>query len=151
MNLAGRCILKTTTAILGAGALGVLGSGTALAVTAPDLGAHNAGHGTAIADGAHHSAPASSRSGGLHTFVTPNMAARVAEPSARYDDNNYNNDNSDRSDYRSSGRGYDNLGNDNGRYSGNYDNGYSDNGYSDNGYRNNGSGLLGGGLLGGSN
>ena len=160
-----RRILKTAAAIVGISAMGAIGSGTAFAAipTVPD------GHvgGQSSASDPDQSIPVSSRSGDLHTFVTPTMAKQVAEPSTSYDDNTYNDDNSGgrssdgrHDDNGSSGRSDDNGSDDNSSDdnsdssyddNGDYDNGYYDNGYYDNGYRHNDNGLLGGGLLGGNN
>jgi hypothetical protein len=152
MNVSGRRILKTTAAVVGISALGALGTGTAFAATPTDLGGVPNSHGTSATDAAGLSSPTSSQSGDLHTFAMPKMDTHVAEPTTRYNDNNYN-DNSDSGyDHNRNSRydnNYDNNSdyNDNG-YDNNYDNGYYDNGYY---HRNNDNGLLGGGLLGGNN
>src|SRR5882757_4953178 len=96
MNMSGRRILKTTAAVVGIGALGALGSGTAFAATSTDLGGAPNSHGTSTADAAGLATPASSKSGDLHTFAMPKMATHVAEPSTRYDDSdNSDSDNND--------------------------------------------------------
>lgn len=150
MNISGRRILKTTATVVGLGALGALGSGTAFAATSADLGGAPTSHGAGAVDEAGLSSPTSAKSGEPHSFAMPKMATHIDEPSSRYDDNNYDNNydnNADSSDYRDNNR-Y----NDNNNYDNNYDNGYynNDNGY-DNGYRNHDGGLFGGGLLGGNN
>lgn len=158
MNESGRRILKTTAAVVGISALGVLGSGTAFAATSTDLGGAPSSSGTSTADEAGLSSPASSRGGDLHTFAVPKMSSNVASPSTpysssdnRYNDNNDNNSYNDNNDNNSDSNYNDNNDNNSDYNDNGYDNGYSD--YNDNGYgryRNNDNGLLGGGLLGGN-
>jgi hypothetical protein len=155
MNAHSRRTVKAAVAILGIGAMGAIGSGTALA--APSLGSASGSHDIATStDGAGHFAPVASEGGEMHSFAAPKLGTHIAEPTTRYDDNNYNDNNYDSnngSDYRGRSSRYDNSYDANSydsNYNNRYDNNY-DNGYYDSGYRHNDNGLLGGGLLGGSN
>lgn len=144
MNMSGRRILKTTAAVVGMSALGALGTGTAFAATPTDIGVAPTSHGTSTADASGLSSPSSSSTGDLHSFAVPKMNTHVSEPTTRYDDDNYNDDDN----YRSSNSRYDND-NDYRYNNSDYDDDYYGNRYDR--YDRDDDGILGGGLLGGNN